>query len=87
MGYGTQFALADLEEGTRIVDSPVVDVKAALKAAPTASVVAAPAAIPVAASAAPLADAPKKSSFRKAKAAGAAVAAATPANNDAEEWT
>ena len=87
LGYGTQFALADLEEGTRIVDSPVVDVKAALKAAPTASVVAAPAAIPVAASAAPLADAPKKSSFRKAKAAGAAVAAATPANNDAEEWT
>ena len=86
MGYGTQFALADLEEGTRIVDSPVVDVKAALKAAPTASVVATPAAIPVAASTAPLADAPKKSAFRKAKAAGAAVAA-TPANNDAEEWT
>ena len=27
LGFGTQFALADLDEGTRIVDSPVVDVK------------------------------------------------------------
>lgn len=31
IGYGTQFALADLDEGARIVDSPVVDVKAAAK--------------------------------------------------------
>lgn len=27
LGYGTQFALADLDEGDRIVDSPVTDVK------------------------------------------------------------
>jgi hypothetical protein len=27
IGYGTQFALADLDEGSRIVDSPVTDVK------------------------------------------------------------
>lgn len=31
IGYGTQFALADLDEGARIVDSPVVDVKASAK--------------------------------------------------------
>ena len=29
LGYGTQYALADLEEGHRIVDSPLADVKAA----------------------------------------------------------
>ena len=28
LGYGTQFALSDLDEGARIVDSPMVDVKA-----------------------------------------------------------
>lgn len=27
LGYGTQFALSDLEEGQRLADSPVVDVK------------------------------------------------------------
>lgn len=27
LGYGTQFALADLDEGQRLADSPVVDVK------------------------------------------------------------
>jgi hypothetical protein len=27
LGYGTQFALADLEEGERLADSPVLDVK------------------------------------------------------------
>lgn len=27
LGYGTQYALSDLDEGTRIVDSPVTDVK------------------------------------------------------------
>lgn len=27
LGYGTQYALADLDEGTRIVDSPVTDVR------------------------------------------------------------
>lgn len=29
LGYGTQFALSDLDEGGRIVDAPVVDVKEA----------------------------------------------------------
>lgn len=29
LGYGTQYALADLDEGTRIVDSPLVDTKLA----------------------------------------------------------
>lgn len=28
LGYGTQFAIADLDEGDRIVDSPVVNTKA-----------------------------------------------------------
>lgn len=46
LGYGTQFALADLDEGERIVDSPMPDVRAAkpstpapAKAAPTAAAV------------------------------------------------
>jgi len=29
LGYGTQFAISDLDEGNRIVDSPLVDPKAA----------------------------------------------------------
>lgn len=71
------------------LDSPEIGVqsKATPKLSQASTVVSDAVAIPVAASAAPLADTPKKSSFRKAKAAGAAVAAATPANNDAEEWT
>lgn len=32
LGYGTQFALSDLDEGDRIVDSPVVDVKTSVRA-------------------------------------------------------
>lgn len=32
LGYGTQFAIADLDEGDRIVDSPVVNLKAAAMA-------------------------------------------------------
>ncbi len=31
LGYGTQFALSDLDEGQRLADSPVVDVKASKK--------------------------------------------------------
>lgn len=31
MGYGTQFALADLDEGSRLADSPVVDPRPAKK--------------------------------------------------------
>lgn len=31
LGYGTQFALSDLDEGQRLADSPVVDVKAGKK--------------------------------------------------------
>lgn len=38
LGYGTQFALSDLDEGDRLADSPVVDTRA--QAAPAASVVA-----------------------------------------------
>jgi hypothetical protein len=33
LGYGTQFALSDLDEGERLADSPVVDVKASVKEA------------------------------------------------------
>jgi len=32
LGFGTQFALADLDEGDRIVDSPVADVKEKVEA-------------------------------------------------------
>lgn len=31
LGYGTQFALSDLDEGQRLADSPVVDVKVSKK--------------------------------------------------------
>ncbi len=31
LGFGTQHAIADLDEGTRIVDSPVVNTKTELK--------------------------------------------------------
>lgn len=34
LGYGTAFALADLDEGVRIVDAPVIDVKKANSIAP-----------------------------------------------------
>jgi hypothetical protein len=34
LGYGTQFALSDLDEGQRLADSPVVDVKATRQAEP-----------------------------------------------------
>jgi hypothetical protein len=33
LGYGTQFALSDLDEGERLADSPVVDVNASAKEA------------------------------------------------------
>lgn len=56
MGFGTQFAVNDLDEGDRIVDSPVVNLKAATKEAP------APAAtVP------PITETPKANSFRKPK--------------------
>lgn len=35
LGYGTAYALADLDEGDRIVDSPVPDVKASLNTVTT----------------------------------------------------
>lgn len=39
LGFGTQMALSDLDEGDRIVDSPVADVKQpSTKQAPTAAV-------------------------------------------------
>jgi hypothetical protein len=37
LGFGTQFALADLDEGSRIVDSPVTDVKEKVEAKVTTS--------------------------------------------------
>ena len=55
MGYGTQFAIADLDEGNRLADSPVVDTREA-KSSPKAEV-------SVAASPGPR----KLSSFRKSK--------------------
>lgn len=38
MGYGTQFAIADLDEGSRLADSPVTNTKTAAKAAATSAV-------------------------------------------------
>ena len=77
LGYGTQYALADLEEGTRIVDSPVVDVKAAV----------AQSEVPAAASVVPQSSNEKKasSSFRKNKPAAPAVVQAVVASED--DWT
>jgi len=84
LGYGTQFALADLEEGTRLVDSPVVDVKSALKAEATTPM-AATTTPPVAATT--VATEIKKSSFRKTKSPQAAAASNTAAPATSDEWS
>ena len=78
LGYGTAFALADLDEGSRIIDAPLQDpreVQQASANAPSAS--AAPAS---GASAAPT----RKSTFRKAPSL--TEAAAKVAANDANGW-
>jgi hypothetical protein len=38
LGYGTQFAISDLDEGDRIVDSPVLDARGAASAPAAAAV-------------------------------------------------
>lgn len=38
MGYGTQFAIADLDEGSRLADSPVVNTRSAPKVSATPGV-------------------------------------------------
>lgn len=57
MGFGTQFAVNDLDEGDRIVDSPVINLKTATKEV----------SVPVVPSPAPAVEAPKANSFRKPK--------------------
>ena len=37
LGYGTQFAISDLDEGDRIVDSPVLDTRGAASSSSAAS--------------------------------------------------
>lgn len=75
LGYGTQFALADLDEGDRIVDSPVVDVRPSKPAAP----VAAPSSPSAPAKAAAPAPESKPSTPPSAKSTPAPTAKATPA--------
>ena len=57
LGYGTQFAIADLDEGERIVDSPVVNVKSPKPETTNDVISSIPTTTPVAA--------PKKTTFRK----------------------
>jgi len=76
LGFGTQYALADLDEGTRLADSPLQDTR---QTAPAASE----------ANAAPAVTGAKVSSFRKKKEEKAAEAkpATTPANGSkSDEW-
>lgn len=76
LGYGTQYALADLDEGTRLADSPLPDPRQAAPAAETKTAEAKPAGA-------------KVSSFRKKKEEKAAEtkSAAAPANGSkSDEW-
>lgn len=45
LGFGTAYAIADLDEGARIVDSPVVDTRSVAKPTVVASVTSSPAAV------------------------------------------
>jgi hypothetical protein len=78
MGYGTQFALSDLDEGSRLADSPVVNPKEEVKAPATAAKSELKESLAAASEPAPAA---KISTFRKKKPE--AQAAAT----ESEEWT
>lgn len=90
LGYGTQYALSDLDEGARIVDSPLVDVKAS---APK-PVAAAASAVPVTEAATPVSEVKpmQRSSFRSRTkteqvAIVAAASAAIAANPTPEDWS
>lgn len=75
MGYGTQFAISDLDEGSRLADAPVVNVKAA-KAAE----------VPVVEATVVAANPVKLPTFRKPKPD--VVVSAQPAPSEVkEEWT
>lgn len=65
LGYGTQFAISDLDEGDRIVDSPVVDARSASSSTVTN----------LEATVGAVADIKKAGSFRKTAAKKADVAA------------
>jgi len=80
MGYGTQFAIADLDEGSRLADSPVVNTKAA-----TAQSVAAAPATQIVGSDKVEAPQRKISSFRKKPADMPATSAPAPAEVT-DEW-
>lgn len=78
LGYGTQFALADLDEGARLADSPVIDVKITdVKGATAVKVGSATAEIRATISAesvkaiSPEPEKPKTNSFKKPQAAAA----------------
>lgn len=76
MGYGTQFAIADLDEGNRLADAPVVNTRTAAKTEVKETV----------SNPAPVESVERKiSSFRKAKPTAALPSTAAPATSD--EWT
>lgn len=80
LGYGTQFALSDLDEGKRIVDSPMEDVKPKTDSAPTVEAkVETPEAPPVV-------EEKKPSSFRRPKANGKAAEPAPAPVESAGGW-
>jgi hypothetical protein len=62
LGYGTQFAISDLDEGDRIVDSPVLDTRGAASSSSAASSAAVSA---LEAGVGSIADIKKAGSFRK----------------------
>lgn len=76
MGYGTQFAIADLDEGSRLADAPVVNTKKSVAAVASAPVKSEP--VAVTASPAPA----KLSTFRKNKPAAPVEAP----KEEAEGW-
>lgn len=76
LGYGTQYALADLDEGSRLADSPLVDTRTASKSIKLAEA-------PVQSS---TETSTKVSSFRKTKPEVAAETPAAPKSNVEGEW-
>lgn len=70
LGYGTQFALSDLDEGDRLADSPVVDTSERNSAASASSTVAS-----LQSAVAEVSEPKKAGSFRKKSTAQSAVAA------------
>lgn len=92
MGYGTQFAIADLDEGNRLADSPVVNTKVAAKSEVKVTASAGSAPQPILTTetlpnGSVQATERKISTFRKTKPTPVTIPGPNDANGPADEWT